>query len=428
MPFELSPSRHIFALVDANNFYASCERVFDPSLRGKPVVVLSNNDGCAIARSNEAKALGIKMGQPFFEWKSMVKTHGIRVLSANFSLYGDISHRIMEILRNFTPDLEVYSIDEAFLGLEAFRIDDYWRFGQDIRQAVLKHTGVPVSVGIARTKTLAKLANHIAKKRPGQDGVCSLLAMDEAERLMKELPIEKVWGIGGHKAQWLKERGILSVLDLRNADDRLIKKNLSVVTLRTVYELRGIACLDLAAAEPAKKTIATTRTFAEDVRSRFDLEEAVSVYVARAAEKLRSQSSLAGCIQVFIATSPFRLHYYSNSATGRLIPATDYTPDLMSCARSLLDQIFRDGLAYKRGGVILSDFVPAAATQEELFESREKFDRQHRLMGVVDHLNATVAHGTVRFAREGASQLGSTKQTRRSGQVTSSWEELPAVR
>ena len=351
MPFELSPSRHIFALVDANNFYASCERVFDPSLRGKPVVVLSNNDGCAIARSNEAKALGIKMGQPFFEWKAMVKTHGVRVLSANFALYGDISQRIMETLKQFTPDIEVYSIDEAFLGLEACRIDDFEKFGQDIRRTVLKHTGVPVSVGIARTKTLAKLANHIAKKRPGQDGVCSLLKQDVADHFMGELPVEEVWGIGGRKAQWLRERGYCSVLALKNADDRIIKKNLSVMSLRTIYELRGIACLGLTDVEPDKKSIATTRTFAKEVREHGELEEALCVYTARAAEKMRAQGSAAGYMQVFVSTSPFKPNYYANAAAGRLDPATGYTPDLMTYARCFLDQIYVLAFAQRSVGL-----------------------------------------------------------------------------
>lgn len=419
MPFELLPSRRIFGLVDVNNFYASCERVFDPSLRGKPVVVLSNNDGCAIARSQEAKDLGIKMGQPFFEWKHLVKAKGVRVFSANFTLYGDLSRRVMETLEEFTPDLEVYSIDEAFLGLETLRIDDHGVFGSKIRGRVLQNTGLPVSVGIARTKTLAKVANHRAKKIPSCGGVCVLLEQSEIDPALAGLPVEEIWGIGRRKTQWLNARGILTADQLIVRDDLWIRKNLSVVTLRTVQELRGVCCLGLEEAAP-NKSIATTRTFGKELFSCSDIETAVCSFTARAAEKLREQGSVAGCLQVFVETSPFKADYYANSASVRLNLATDYTPHLLHAARSLVQKLYRSGKAYKRAGVVLLDIAAARESPDDLFRSSLDLGRQERLMSVVDKLE-----GSVVFAAEGVEGMTAlVNQTRRSGRFTTGWGDL----
>lgn len=422
MPFELSPSRHVFALVDCNNFYASCERVFDPSLRGRPVVVLSNNDGCAIARSAEAKALGIAMGQPFFEWKHLAGPRGVRVFSANFTLYGDMSRRVMQTLAQFTPDLEVYSIDEAFLGLERLGLGDHAAFGRRVRETVLRHTGLPVSVGIARTKTLAKAANHLAKRRPAYGGVCVLMGAEETARALAALPVREVWGIGRRKAAWLNERGVATARELVAQDDRWVRRHLSVATLRTVAELRGISCLGLEESAPGK-SIATTRTFGAELRGRAELESAVCAFTARAAEKLRGQGSLAGCLQVFVETSPFRPDYYSNSASSLLVPPTDYTPELLSRARRLAAQLFREGRSYRRAGALLLGLSPAGERQRELFYPEADDERRRRLMAAVDGLQ-----GGVFFAAEGLHRMaGLVRQARRSGRFTTRWDELLSV-
>ncbi|MEI6437371.1 MAG: hypothetical protein WCO69_01320 [Candidatus Omnitrophota bacterium] len=422
MPFALSSSPHILALVDCNNFYASCERVFDPSLRNKPVVVLSNNDGCAIARSNEAKALGIGMGAPFFQWEGLIRTHGVRVFSANFALYGDMSGRVMATLRQFVPDIEIYSIDEAFLGLSALPIKDHEAFAREIRRKVLKDTGLPVSVGIARTKTLAKVANHAAKKVPGHHGVCVLLDEGMIRGRLSAIPVEDVWGIGRRKAEWLKSRGILTADDLRRSDDQLIRKNLSVMTLRTMYELRGIACLGLEDESPIKKSIATTRSFGDEIGEQAELEAAVSSFVALSAEKLRGQGSAAGSMQVFIETSPFKTGFYANAAVGDMSPATSFTPALMGMARALLSRIFRPGLRYKRAGVVLMGLVADGLAGPGLYDLPVDRERQGRLMETVDSLG-----GDVFWAREQLSGGLRPKQSRRSARFTSRWSELLGV-
>jgi DNA polymerase V len=400
MPFVLSPSRKIFGLVDCNNFFASCERVINPSLAGKPVVVLSNNDGCAVARSNEAKALGIKMGQPFFQWRHLLKEKGVIALSANFALYGDLSRRVMETLGRFSPDQEVYSIDEAFLGLETLGIKAFVEYGRDIRRTVLKDTGLPVSVGIASTKTLSKLANHTAKTHPEYQGVCSLLEEQNSQRVMQELPVSEVWGIGGQKARVLTARGIRTILDLRNADDRWIRKNMSVVTLRTVFELRGISCIGLEDIPAPRQTIGISRTFPRDIHSLEEIESIVCGFTSHAAQKMRAQGQITGFLQVFAGTSPFKPDYYANSGSVRFDPRTDYTPGLTSAVRQILGEIYQPGRGYKRAGVVLGDFSTRTETPLELFVDTQARERQEKLMAVVDQLNTKVAKGAVFFAGE----------------------------
>ncbi|MBF0387411.1 MAG: Y-family DNA polymerase [Candidatus Omnitrophica bacterium] len=421
MSFALSPSRHIIALVDCNNFYASCERVFDPSLRNRPVVVLSNNDGCAIARSNEAKALGIGMGEPFYKWRHLMETGGVRVLSANFALYGDMSRRVMTVLRSFASDMEVYSIDEAFLALAGLGIADHRVFGGELRRKVLQYTGLPVSVGIARTKTLAKAANQAAKKVPGLQGVGVLLDEEAIRARLEAVLVEDIWGIGRRKAKWLNEQGIFTAEALRRMEDSVIKKHLSVMTLRTVYELRGIACSGLEAVAAPKQSIATTRSFGDEIGGRDELEAALCSFVALAAGKMREQASAALGMQVFIETSPFKSGFYANTAYAEISPATDFTPELMGLSRRLLARIFRGGLRYKRAGVVLLGLV-RAGDGPGLYEPAGSTERQGRLMEVIDRLD-----GEVFWAREQLSNGLRPKQTRRSGRFTSRWNELLQV-
>lgn len=421
---RLPQNPKIFALVDCNNFYASCERVFDPSLRKKPVVVLSNNDGCAIARSQEAKDIGIKMGQPFFEWEHLVKSHDIKVFSSNFTLYGDMSRRVMTVLKGFSPDIEVYSIDEAFLLLSGMNVD-HEPYGREIRSRVLQWTGLPVSVGIAPTKTLAKAANHMAKRQKFRQGVCSLLDPAARDAALKELPVDEIWGIGRKKMKFLNGYGIINAGQLAGADDAWIKKHLSVVTLRTVYELRGISCTDFEQAEPDKKTIATTRSFGKEVTTFEELNESLSAYVARAAEKMRRQGSKAGFMLVFVETSPFKGEYYGNSGSLNLPDPTAYTPELMKYAECLLRSIYKGGKVYKRAGVILGDFTKEENQSFDLFEDREADLKRVQLMKAMDAINK--GEKRVLFAKEGLKKPWFMRQARRSGRFSTRINESVVV-
>ncbi|NTV29573.1 MAG: Y-family DNA polymerase [Candidatus Omnitrophica bacterium] len=420
MLFELSSrDQSTLALVDCNNFYASCERVFNPKLRNKPVVVLSNNDGCAIARSREAKALGIAMGQPFFEWEKLVALHGIQVLSANFALYGDMSRRVMEVLKEFSPEIEIYSIDEAFLSLDRMDID-LEEYGHRIKQRVYQCTGIPVSVGISRTKTLAKVANHLAKDK----SLGSLCLLDETatDRWLAVIPTQELWGIGRKKSAWLAGQGVLNALQLKNAPDAWVREHLSVMTLRTVYELRGIPCQALEDGASSKKSVATTRSFAEAVTDKGELGSLVASFVAMAAEKMRAQGSAARVIQVFVQSSPFRSDYYSNSAVGKVPYGEGYTPRLMAMTRGLLGRIFRPGVAYKRAGVILMDLVRADIEVSDLFAGRRYNEREARLMAVVDRLEGDVCWGPELLAW---GTVG--RQEKRTPKFTTRWQEVLRV-
>ena len=422
MPFELSPDQRVLALVDCNNFYVSCERVFNPSLVGKPVVVLSNNDGCAIARSNEAKALGITMGQPFFEWRHLMKTRGVKVFSANFTLYGDMSRRVMQTLADYAADMEIYSIDEAFLGLEHLHLPDLAEFGHRVRRTVFRNTGLPVSVGIARTKTLAKAANHLAKKDPAYGGVSVLMDDRQVLGALAKLPVREVWGVGRQKSAWLNERGIQTAGELAAMDDRWVLKNLSVTTLRTVQELRGVGCLGLAEASPGK-SIAVTRTFGEKLCALDAVATAVSSFVARAAEKLRAQGSVAGSLQVFMETSAHSSGPGFQAASVRFSPPTDYTPELILGAVVLVRRLFRDGCVYRRAGIVLQGLSGAAENSQDLFSPQEGLERKTRLMAAVDR-----CQGSVFFAAEGVGGMGSyVRQSSRSPRYTTQWHELLEV-
>jgi DNA polymerase V len=346
------------ALVDCNNFYASCERVFQPELRNQAVVVLSNNDGCVIARSNEAKALGIKMGEPWHLLRARIDARTLRMRSSNYTLYGDMSARVMHVLAGFTPDLEFYSIDEAFLDLGGFehRLDAH---GRELRERVLQWTGIPVSVGIASTKTLAKVANHRAKKDQKHGGVCVLLDEAEIHDVLARLDLTDIWGIGGRLARRLLDIGITTPLALKQTDARFIRERFSVTLERTVRELQGIPCIALEEAPPDKKTIMASRSFGKLVTARREMEEAVASYAARAAEKMRRQSLAAGRLMVFVQTNPFRPQdpQYAREQTVQLPVASADTGKITSAAERGLNAIWRDGYHYKKAGVMLLDLV-----------------------------------------------------------------------
>ena len=418
----------MFALVDCNSFYVSCERVFSPALEGKPVVVLSNNDGCAISRSSEAKALGIAMGAPIFKCEELVKRHDVKIFSANFVLYGDMSARVMSSLSSFTPHLEIYSIDEAFLSLEGFEHYGYLPYGQKIRSALKEWTGIPVSVGIAPTKTLAKAANHIAKDNPKTGGGFGLTDQKDIDRWLEKTPVQEIWGIGHQKALFLNSHGIINALQLKNTPDEWIKKHLTIMTLRTVHELRGIPSISFDETQPDKKAIITSRTFGYEVGRLEEMEEALAAYVAMAAEKMRGQNSVAGLLQVFIETNPFKGSYYRNSVSIDLTPPSAYTPQLIQTAKKLLSGIYKDGYRYKSCGVMLTDFSHEERFQQDLFAPVYAQSARQRLMKVLDRHNHSSHGAPIFFASEGLSQPWYMKQAHKSRRYTTCWDELLEVR
>ncbi|MBU0741378.1 translesion error-prone DNA polymerase V subunit UmuC [bacterium] len=423
----------VFALIDCNNFYVSCERVFDPRLRDVPVVVLSNNDGCVIARSAEAKEMGIPMAAPFFEFRRLAQHKKVKVFSSNYALYGDMSARVMRTLAEFTPRLEIYSIDEAFLDLSGNGRRDLIAYGREIAATVRRATGIPVSVGLGPTKVLAKIANRIAKRNPETGGVLDFTALGpHREAHLAQIDVKDVWGIGRRWSERLRQLGISTALDLREADPHQIRRRLSVVGERIVRELRGTSCLALEDAPPKKQQIMTSRTFGERVTDHRSMREAMGTFTARTAEKLREQRSRARALTVFITTSPFneREPRYSNSATRALPGATRDSGELIAAAIDALDEIWKPGYRYMKAGVMLLDLVPESHDQGALFAAPQPRSRgrSSSLMDVLDRLNRDLGRGTVRYATEGLRKAWRMKQEHRSPAYTTRWDQLPVVR
>lgn len=421
------------ALVDCNNFYVSCERVFNPKLKGKPVVVLSNNDGCAVARSNEVKALGIKMGEPWFKMQDVAKQHGIIPLSSNYSLYGDMSARVMSILSNFSPQQEIYSIDECFLDLAGFEPQSLMSYGQKIRQAVGQGVGIPVCVGIAETKTLAKLANHCAKKGlAGADGVCDFGRLDESElsQLFSSLAVGEIWGIGRRIAAGLGELGIQTVESLKRADPEYIRQQFSIVVERTVKELNGIPCIELEGAGTARQQIMVSRSFGAPVMNLEDLSESVAYYASTAAEKLRHDRSIAASVCVFIHTNPFKESdpQYQKSIVVPLVNPTDDTMKMVSAALSGLKAIYRPGYQYKKSGVLLMGLHPKATEQATLFDDSVEQAKSVQLMQVMDAINKKMGKGSLTVAASGIQKRWSMRREQKSPNYTTEWDELPEAK
>jgi DNA polymerase V len=416
--------KDIFALVDCNNFYVSCERVFNPGLEHRPAVVLSNNDGCVVARSNEAKQLGIGMGVPAFEIKDILEKNRVEVFSSNYTLYADMSGRVMQTLSTFTPDIEVYSIDEAFLNLAGFRcsLTDY---GDEIRRTVKKWTGIPVTVGIASTKTLAKIANHTAKRSPKAEGVLDLTGSACLDKTLGRVPVEKVWGVGIKTALKLKRAGFKTALELRDADISWIRNRFGVVGVRTVYELRGVCCYPLEQNPPAKKSICVSRMFGRPVESPGQLKEAIANYASRAGEKLRGQELAAGSMTVFVTTSRFIKNRYFNSYTIEFPVATNNTMELIRGALDCIDELYREGHRFKKCGLVLTSLVPEKQIQQGLFDGVDR-EKNRRLMRAVDEANTRVS-APLRWAAEGINQPWQVKFKRRSRRYTTRWDELPEV-
>ena len=420
----------VFALVDCNNFYASCEKLFRPDLKDTPVVVLSNNDGCVVARSREAKLLGIKMGVPVFQIKAEMQRHGILAFSSNYALYADLSSRVMRTLEEMAPRVEVYSIDEAFVDLTGIESAlSLVEFGQQVRERIGHWIGITVCVGIAPTKTLAKLANHAAKKYPATQGVVDLTNPDRQRRLLALVPVDDVWGVGRRLSKRLNDLGITTALDLANASPRAIREQFSVVLERTVRELNGESCIELEEIPPTKKQIVCSRSFGVKVTQFELLREAVCEYATRATEKLRKEQQQAKVLTVFIRTSPFKDNepQYSNSASGELlIPSCD-TRDFIELANHLLKRIWKDGFRYTKAGVMLSDFYDPGMFQPGLFDDVSTRSNSQQLMSVLDTINQSGA-GKVFFAGQGTKKDWSMKREYLSPAYTTRWDQLPRVK
>jgi len=415
----------LFALVDCNNFYVSCERAFDPTLCGRPVVVLSNNDGCIVSRSNEAKALGIPMGVPFHEWQSFILRNKVQVRSSNYALYGDMSHRIMRVLSQNVPQVEVYSIDEAFLSLAAFSQNAIPEIARELREQVLRWTGIPVSIGIGPSKTLAKVSNKLAKMGAGTEGILNWREDIQRETLLGDLDIEAIWGVGRRIGKTLKSMGVHTALDLKRMDPDRIRRRFNVSLMRTVLELRGIPCYPLGEGLAPKQSIVCSRTFGGPVTAYAALREAVATYTTVAAEKLRNDHSLARTVHVFLMTNPFQQHQeqYANSAIRTLPVPTAYTPDLLRAALDGLAEVYRPGYQYKRTGVMLAEIVRDSPVQMDLFAADpSKFKR---LMKTMDRINREWGRDTLHFAASGITRDWKMHQKHLSPRYTTHWDELP---
>lgn len=421
----------MFALCDVNSFYASCETVFRPDLKGRPVVVLSNNDGCVIARSAEAKPF-VKMGEPYFKQKDIFRHRGVVCFSSNYELYADMSNRVMTTLEEMSPRCERYSIDELFCDLTGIsHCRDLTDFGREIRATVLQRTHLTVGVGIAQTKTLAKLANHAAKRWQRQTGgVVDLSDEDRQRKLMAALPVEDVWGIGRRLTKRLENMGIKTVLQLAETDIGFIRKHFSVVLERTVRELRGESCLELEEFPPVKQEIICSRSFGSRITEYDEMREAICSYATRAAEKLRDEHQHCRFISAFVKTSPFAINepYYGNSASVTLLTPTQDSRDIIGAAIRCLDGIWKNGHRYLKAGVMLGDFYSQGVAQLNLFDENPPRENSQKLMSVLDHLNAKNGHGTLYFAGQGIQQQWQMKREMLSPRYTTRYSDLPIVK
>ncbi|MBN1150045.1 Y-family DNA polymerase [candidate division WOR-3 bacterium] len=413
------------ALVDCNNFYVSCERVFAPSLKGVPVVVLSNNDGCVVSRSEEAKALGIKMGVPVFKIKNFIEQNSVKVFSSNYELYQDMSIRVMQTLRQFSSDVEVYSIDEAFVLLEGFEEKRLLDLGLKIKKTVLKWTGIPVSVGIAETKTLSKIATKEAKKNGS--GAVDIYKFEKIDKILQNLGTEDVWGIGAKQSLKLASKGVFTALDLKNADREWILKNLTVVGLKTLLELNGEPCIDIENMPSDKKGMACSRSFGRTVEKIEELKNALSQYVTLAAVKLRSQNAVPLSMTVYITTDRFNEdeEQYANWSDVRIKNPTNYTPSLIKHSHKALENIFRSGYKYKKAGVVFTGIIKKDEISKSIFEEEDQ--SKNKIIKTIDEINRKMGRETVGFASSGFDNSWKMKRKKLSKRYTTNWNELPVV-
>ncbi len=414
------------ALIDCNSFYVSCERLFNPKIRKKPVVVLSNNDGCIISRSNEAKALGIKMGEPYFKAKNIIIKNEVEVFSSNYSLYGDLSRRVMRTLKRFNTEIEVYSIDEAFIDLSNFPDSEVEKVGKEIRETVLQWTGIPTSIGIAKTKTLSKIANHIAKKK--QSGIVSLIGIENLDPILEKVEINDVWGVGRQLTKFYQKNGIYNAKQLKNKSNTWIKKCSNVLSSRTAMELRGIPCINLETTQTKRKSCVVSRSFGKKIKKFQELKEAVANYCLNASEKIRSESLVAKSITVFVRTSPFQKDYgyYSNSKTIDFPIATNNSIETVKTAISILESIFKNGYHYQKAGVMLIG-LRSDNKRKNLFSS-EKDEKINILMRSIDKTNYRYGRSTLSLASAGVQKKWNMRRQYSSKIDTADFYCLPKIK
>ena len=418
----------MYALADCNNFFVSCERVFRPDLNGRPVIVLSNNDGCAVARSNEAKALGIKMGDPLFKIRDIVREHKVAVFSGNMALYGDMSNRVRQTLREFVPYIEVYSIDEAFLDLKGMDHIDYDAFAKEVSRRCLRNTAIPVSVGVAPTKTLAKIASKLCKKYPKLRGGCYMHRTEDIEKVLRKFPVDDVWGIGRRSLVKLYDLNVRTAYDFTQLPGYQVNAMMGVGGLRTWKELQGEPCITIDQAIAAKQTIANTRSFSSEITSLEELAEQVANFAAMTAEKLRAQGSACSELFVFARTNRFKegqRQAFDNVLVTFPEP-TASTRALVSAALDALRELFVRGRAYKSAGVAASGIVPLSAVQGSLFSSSEGREKEARLMSALDAINRSSGPGAVRIASQGSAQIRSSHD-HQSPHFTTRWSDIPVI-
>ena len=413
------------ALIDCNSFYVSCERLFNPKIRKLPVVVLSNNDGCIISRSNEAKALGIKMGEPYFKARNIIIKNNVQVFSSNYSLYGDISRRVMRTLKRFNSKIEVYSIDEAFLDLSNFSDKEVKDVGKEIRNTILQWTGIPTSIGIAETKTLSKVANHIAKKQ--KSGVVSLVNIKDLDPILEKVEVRDIWGVGKQLSKFYIKNGIYNAKQLKNASNTWIKKTKNVLSSRTAMELRGVPCIEIETKQAKRKSCCVSRSFGKKVEKLRELKESVTSYCLNAAEKIRSESLVCKSITVFIRTSPFQNKgiFYSNSKTIDFPIATNNSIEIVKNALIGLDLIYKDGFKYQKAGIILSG-LSDSEKGNSLFKST-KDERIKNLMQSIDNTNYRYGRSTISLASAGINKKWSMRRQYSSKIDTADFYSLPKI-
>ena len=418
----------MFALADCNNFFVSCERVFRPDLQGRPVIVLSSNDGCAVARSNEAKALGIKMGAPFFQIRHLVKQHNVAVFSGNMALYGDMSQRVRWVLEEFAPSIEIYSIDEAFLDLRGMQGVDFDQYAKHISHRCWRLTSIPVSVGIAPTKTLAKIASELCKRYPKLQGGCYMHRAEDIEKVLRKYPIEDVWGIGRRSAPKLHAMGIHTAYEYMQLSESAIRAMSGITGVRTWRELRGEPCIEFEDGFEAKQSICVSRSCSEEIADVDVLCEQVANFASSVAEKLRSQGSVACEINIFAFTNRFKEsapQMYGNKLLHLTIPTNDQRT-IVTRSVAATRELFLDGYGYKKAGVVATHIMPAQNVMHSLFDDTTALEREHRITSVVDAVNCNFGRGTLKFAIQGSGKVKSHSESQ-SPHYTTKWSDLPSV-
>ena len=421
-------NKNKIALVDCNSFYVSCERLFNPSIIKKSVIVLSSNDGCVISRSTEAKVLGIKMGEPYFKVEKIIKKNDVKVFSSNYSLYGDISRRVMKTLKQFSPQMEIYSIDEAFLNLSSIRDENLFEHGNKIRKTVLKWTGIPTSIGIATTKTLSKAANHIAKKE--QSGIVNLINTKQIDQILKEIEINEVWGVGRQLTKFYIKNGIHTAYQLKNMHNNWIKKNTNVLGSRTAMELKGIPCASLEEHQEKRKNCCVSRSFGRKVTKLEELSESVTTHCLNAAEKIRSDNQTTKRITVFIRTSPFQKdkNYYANSKDIDLPVRTNDSIELVKQALIALQYIYRKGYKYQKAGIIFSGLNEVDIYKKNLFSSINNEEKRNKLMKAIDYTNIKYGRHALSIAQAGLRKKLNIKRQHSSKIDTACFDFLPTIK